>query len=73
MKEIKNNLKKYNWIDTQELNETLNVLFEGLNESSLNEWSSIIYSSVENTDINSSQQKFKIDNTIFNVFYSNSF
>ncbi|MBN32536.1 MAG: hypothetical protein CL906_01270 [Dehalococcoidia bacterium] len=58
MKEIKNNLKKYNWIDTQELNETLNTLFEGLNESSLNEWGSIIYSSVENTDINSSQQQY---------------
>ena len=44
--------------DTQELNETLNVLFEGLNESSLNEWGSIVYSSVENTDINSSQQQY---------------
>tara|TARA_B100001996_G_scaffold214425_1_gene164752 strand:- start:1258 stop:4509 length:3252 start_codon:yes stop_codon:yes gene_type:complete len=56
MKEIKKNLKKYKWINTKELDETLNVLSEGLNDSSLNEWANIIYLSAEN-DSNISNQK----------------
>jgi len=58
MKEINNRLKKYNWIDTKELNETLNVLSEGLNEPSLNEWANIIYSSIENDSGISNQQEY---------------
>ena len=56
MIDISSKLKKYSWINVTELDESLNILSEGLNESALNEWAEIIYSALESDSIASNQQ-----------------
>jgi len=58
MKDISDKLKKYSWINIGELDQSLNILSEGLNGAALNEWADIIYSTIEGDSIGSSQQGY---------------